>query len=195
MILYKIANIFKKKPKGCIKLNHEYSLVKIESNYAIKRMSRGDFLDIQCSYMDHYRFEKVQNKCVTNDIDIALDRAVLFNIITKDKKTEILNNIPKPFKLIEKTNISTEETNIFKLTDEEKNEFTEKLYMKLNKGVSIVEFKCGYAVKLNNTEYLDLQNSIYKWSINGSDFKKWCTSKDLQEIRNHIKKYDKEILL
>lgn len=60
MILYKIANLFKKKPKGCIKLNHEYSLVKIESNYAIKRMSRGDYLDIQCSYMDHYRFEKVQ---------------------------------------------------------------------------------------------------------------------------------------
>lgn len=195
MILYKIANLFKKKPKGCIKLNHEYSLVKIESNYAIKRMSRGDYLDIQCSYMDHYRFEKVQNKCVTNDIEIALDRAVLFNIITKEKKTEILDDInPKPFKLIEKNN-TTDETNIFKLTDEEKNEFTEKLYMKLNKGVSIVEFKYGYAVKFSNGEYLDLQNCIYKWRINCSDFKKWCTSKDLHKIRNHIKKYDKEILL
>lgn len=179
MILTKIANIFRNDSKILLGKNHV--LIKCGDKWGIRKVCSDEWLDLYSSIY-WYGVDIFKDKYCISTVEAVLNNAVKSDIIDIEYKNYIINkhNLLKNNKL-------------FKLTDEEKNDgcHVETLYMKLNKGVSIVQFPTGYAVKLNDVQYLDLygDNSV----LDG--YCRFCVSNDLSHIRNHIKKYDKGILL
>lgn len=186
MILKKLATLFKSETQINIKLNDTYSLVQIDEKWVVYRKSRKDYLDLNSSYVGHWGTKEfVPKYCYSTDLRLVLNRAIYHSIIAPRKRDDILINLK-----IEQPD------DIFKLTDKEKTSIDGIIHRTLNKGVTIIEFEnVGYAIKLPNDKFLDLQNYRTYWPRNCHNFNRWCIEKDLNGIRHAILQYDKEILL